>query len=97
MDDVEEKESGPRAGVSYFIAPNGDDREPGSMERPFATLYRAHQVVEPGDTVNFRAGTYKPMISWTKGGTPDGPDHDPGLQRRRRDIAMFRAIHVDAR
>ena len=60
-------------GVNYFVASNGDDRNPGTMERPFATLYKAHQQVRPGDTINLRAGTYKALISWTKSGTPAAP------------------------
>jgi len=62
-----------RKGVDYFIAPNGDDHNPGTLERPFATLYKAHQIVTAGDTVNFRAGTYQALISWFKSGTPTSP------------------------
>ena len=62
-----------RTGLDYFIAPNGDDHKPGTIERPFATLYRAHQAVKAGDTVNIRAGTYQAMIGWSKGGTPTAP------------------------
>ena len=60
-------------GVTFFVAPNGNDRNPGTIERPFATLYKAHQWVRPGDTVNLRAGTYQALISWTKSGTPTAP------------------------
>ncbi|MFE3453806.1 right-handed parallel beta-helix repeat-containing protein [Nonomuraea sp. NPDC059194] len=42
-----------------FVDPTGDDSNPGTIERPFATLDRARQAAEPGDVVNLRAGTYR--------------------------------------
>ncbi len=60
-------------GMNIFVASNGNDHNPGTIERPFATLYKAHQWVRPGDTINLRAGTYKALISWTKSGTPAAP------------------------
>ena len=59
--------------MNIFVAPNGNDHNPGTIERPFATLYKAHQWVRPGETINLRAGTYKALISWTKSGTPAAP------------------------
>ena len=58
---------------NYFVASDGDDRNPGTIERPFATLYKAHGVVRPGDTVNLRAGVYQALISWAKSGTRAAP------------------------
>ncbi len=57
-------------GTSFFVAPGGDDRNPGTIERPFATLYKALEWVRPGDTVNLRGGTYQAMVNWNKSGTP---------------------------
>jgi hypothetical protein len=62
-----------QAAVNLFVAPNGDDRNPGTLERPFATLYKAHQWVRPGETINLRAGTYQTLINWSKSGTPSAP------------------------
>ncbi len=45
--------------AEYFVAPDGADENPGSKEKPFATLQRAQQAAEPGDTVVMRGGTYK--------------------------------------
>lgn len=42
----------------FFIAPDGDDSQPGTMDKPFATIMRAQQFVSPGDTVYLRGGTY---------------------------------------
>src|SRR6266446_5729726 len=44
---------------SYYVAPTGSDGNPGSLEKPFATLGRAQQAVrqKPG-SVWLRGGTY---------------------------------------
>jgi hypothetical protein len=43
----------------YFVSPSGDDTNPGTLEKPFATLQRAQHVVrhKHGD-VFLRGGTY---------------------------------------
>jgi hypothetical protein len=45
--------------AEFFVAPTGQDTNPGTLEQPFATLQRAEQAVSPGDTVEVRGGTYK--------------------------------------
>lgn len=47
------------AGASWYVAPEGDDKEAGSLEKPFATVQRAEHAVSPGDTVFVRGGTYR--------------------------------------
>ncbi len=44
--------------ADFFVAPAGNDASPGTRERPFATVQRAQQAAEPGDTVFIRGGTY---------------------------------------
>lgn len=44
--------------AAWFVAPNGNDGNDGTIERPFATVQRAEQAVEPGDTVFIRGGLY---------------------------------------
>jgi hypothetical protein len=51
--------SHPAYSAEFFVAPNGSDEAPGTMERPFATIQRAQQSVAPGDTVYIRGGTYQ--------------------------------------
>ena len=43
----------------YFVSPSGDDANPGTLEKPFATLQRAQQAARQkrGD-VFLRGGTY---------------------------------------
>ena len=48
---------------SYFVAPNGDDNNPGTIVKPFATLQRAQQAARKSakreaSTVFLREGTY---------------------------------------
>ncbi len=42
----------------WFVAPNGADGNPGTREKPFATVMQAQKAVSPGDTVYLRGGTY---------------------------------------
>ena len=45
------------AGV-YFVAPDGNDGNPGTKDKPFATVQRAQSAVQAGDTVFLRGGIY---------------------------------------
>lgn len=44
--------------ATYYLAPTGDDDNPGTMEAPFFTLVRAWEAIGPGDTLYLRGGTY---------------------------------------
>lgn len=46
--------------TAYYIAPppGGDDGNPGTLGAPWATLQHAADTVQPGDTVQVRAGNY---------------------------------------
>jgi hypothetical protein len=46
--------------AEYYVAPDGNDSNPGTMTSPFATLQRGHDVAAAGDTVWIRGGTYAP-------------------------------------
>lgn len=45
---------------NYYVATDGNDKNSGTKEKPFATLMQAQSVVAPGDTVYIRGGVYKP-------------------------------------
>ena len=45
--------------TEYFVAPDGDDAQAGTVGAPFASLARAQQAAAPGDTVSLRGGTYR--------------------------------------
>lgn len=44
--------------ATYFVAPTGNDNNPGTKELPFASLQKAQSRVGPGDTVFIRGGRY---------------------------------------
>lgn len=47
---------------TYYVAPDGDDANPGTIEAPFATVKKAHDndALQPGDVIYLRGGTYYP-------------------------------------
>lgn len=49
---------GAACAADFFVAPKGDDGNPGTIDKPFASLQRAQQAASPGDTVFIRGGTY---------------------------------------
>lgn len=46
------------AGTVYYVAPTGNDNAAGTQAAPWASIAHAQAVVQPGDTVYFRGGTY---------------------------------------
>lgn len=44
--------------ATYYVAPNGDDANPGSQAAPWKSFARAQAVAAAGDTVYFRGGAY---------------------------------------
>ncbi|MEU9456435.1 sigma-70 family RNA polymerase sigma factor [Streptomyces sp. NPDC048277] len=48
------------ATADYYVAPDGNDGNPGTLARPFATVTRAAAEARPGQTVALRGGTYRP-------------------------------------
>ncbi|BAM02272.1 right-handed parallel beta-helix repeat-containing protein [Phycisphaera mikurensis] len=60
-------------GRTFVVSPDGDDRHPGTEDRPMRTPQAAADRVEPGDTVLLRAGEYTndgpaPVIEIARGG-----------------------------
>lgn len=43
----------------WYVAPDGNDTNPGTKELPFQTIQKAQSFVLPGDTVYIRGGIYK--------------------------------------
>ena len=48
----------PVDGATYYMAPDGDDGNDGSLGAPWFSLERAWTALTPGDTVYLRGGTY---------------------------------------
>jgi hypothetical protein len=57
----------------YYIAPDGDDSAPGTLEKPFASLIKGCDKAAAGDTVYIRGGRYlmRSGISIRKSGSSD--------------------------
>ncbi len=49
--------------------PDADDANPGSEDRPWQTIQKAAETLQPGDTVVIHAGTYREMVQPFRGGT----------------------------
>jgi hypothetical protein len=45
-------------GATYFVAASGSDSNPGSSEKPWLTLDKAVNSIEPGDTILVKPGEY---------------------------------------
>ncbi len=45
-------------GGVYYVAPGGDDSNPGTLDYPWQTIQKAAETLVAGDTVYIRAGTY---------------------------------------
>jgi hypothetical protein len=55
------------------VAPNGDDRGPGTRAQPFHTIARAAEAAGPGTTIVVAAGTYQGSFRTTASGTASAP------------------------
>lgn len=50
------------AGRVFYVAPNGDDRSPGSLKDPWRTIQHAASRLQPGDTCLLREGRYHEAV-----------------------------------
>ncbi len=60
--------------TTYFVATNGLDSNSGtSIASPFLTISKAAGLVNAGDVVNIRGGTYREMVTLSRSGTLAAP------------------------
>ncbi len=57
--------------AEYHVAKNGDDKYPGTAEKPFLTIQAAANVAQPGDTITVHEGIYREWVKPVRGGTSD--------------------------
>ena len=60
---------------TYYVdgnSPGADDAGPGTRERPFRTIGKAAEVLQPGERVVIAEGIYREVVRPPRGGT--GPD-----------------------
>ncbi len=59
-------------GGPYYVAPDGDDANPGTEAAPWATLQHAAEVLRPGETVYVRGGLYRESVEIAVSGSAEG-------------------------
>ncbi len=59
--------------ASVFVAPDGNDANPGTLGKPFRTIQRAVDSLSAGDTCFVRAGVYRETVTLSKSGEADRP------------------------
>lgn len=57
--------------AEYHVARNGDDANPGTVGKPFATISKGAEVAQPGDVITVYEGVYREEINPPRGGTSD--------------------------
>jgi parallel beta-helix repeat protein len=57
----------------YYVAPDGNDGNPGTEAQPFRTIGQGVGVARAGDTVYVREGTYYERVEIRNSGTADNP------------------------
>ena len=60
-------------GADYYVSPDGNDSNPGSLQASFKTIQKALNTTKPGDTVYIRGGTYKEKLTVNTSGTTGNP------------------------
>jgi parallel beta-helix repeat protein len=65
----------PAMGATYCVAPKGNDANPGTEAKSWASLRKAAASVQAGDTVRIKAGDYFEPSGWnvTRAGTAQEP------------------------
>jgi hypothetical protein len=58
---------------SYYVSPSGSDSWPGTSSQPWATFLKAMGIIQPGDTLLLKDGTYYQSLDVTRSGTSDNP------------------------
>jgi hypothetical protein len=64
----------PLFAANYYVAPDGNDRNRGTLEAPFATISKGIALLKAGDQLFVRGGTYgKSIVVHEKHGTAGAP------------------------
>jgi len=56
-------------GKLYFVATNGSDSNPGTVDRPWKTIQKAADTLKAGETVQVRGGVYEEFITVRSSGS----------------------------
>jgi hypothetical protein len=61
------------SGSAYYVAPSGDDSNPGTQEEPWKTIQHAVDTANPGDIIYLRAGGYDESVRFRQSGQEGTP------------------------
>ena len=64
---------GQNTGATYYVAPDGSDNNPGTIEAPWKSIQYASDNASPGDLVFVRGGTYNEVVEFSRSGTSSAP------------------------
>jgi predicted GH43/DUF377 family glycosyl hydrolase len=59
--------------AEFYVATQGADTQPGTLEQPFKTILKAASAARPGDTIFIRAGTYRETVLPPRSGEAGRP------------------------
>ncbi|WP_409294700.1 nitrous oxide reductase family maturation protein NosD [Peribacillus sp. SCS-26] len=59
--------------TGLYVSPVGDDKNPGSRNKPLKTIQKAVNLTKPGTTVYVRNGTYHEQVVIKKSGRKEAP------------------------
>ncbi len=79
-------------GAVYVVdrnAPGASDDNPGTEEKPFATVQKAAEVAKAGDTVYVMEGEYDEVVVVKASGTKDSPITFVGAPRWKATVRGF--------
>ncbi|MEO8183780.1 MAG: right-handed parallel beta-helix repeat-containing protein [Deltaproteobacteria bacterium] len=63
----------PALAATYYVAPSGDDSDPGTEQLPFRTLQHAAELMQAGDTCLARTGVYRETVKPASSGRAGAP------------------------
>ena len=58
---------------SYYVSPSGNDKNAGTIKKPFKTIGKALDTINKGDTVYIRGGIYNEQLNVKTSGTEKSP------------------------
>jgi len=62
-----------QVGATYYVSTSGNDRNPGTLTLPWATVQHAANTVRAGDTVFVLGGVYHESVNFPESGTATAP------------------------
>lgn len=89
----EESFQAQEASTFFYVAPNGNDENPGTIDAPFQTIQKARDVVRSvtgNVTVYLRAGTYQPATPITLTSSDSGKSGTVTYQAYQQETVVVR-------